>query len=163
MGKLIRNFLDIFYPLFARLLDRQTYYYAACGGSNLVSSWFLFYLCFQFLFEKRIFNISLAANTYVVSAYTLSSILCFLIAFTLGFLLNKYVVFTDSKLMGRVQLFRYGVSALFSWLGNYLLLKICIEGLSFYPSIANVISSAAMVVVAYFLQRKYSFRKELNE
>lgn len=158
MGKLIRQLLDLFYPLFTRFFDKQTYYYAACGGANLVSSWVFFYLFYQFLFEKRIFNIQFAANTYVVSAYTLSSMLCFLIAFTLGFILNKYVVFTESQLMGRVQLFRYGVSAGFSWLGNYLLLKILIENLQFYPSIANVCASAFVVLLSYFLQKKYTFK-----
>jgi putative flippase GtrA len=145
MGKLIRQLLDVFYPLFARFFDKQTYYYAACGGANLVSSWVFFYVPF-------------AANTYVVSAYTLSSMLCFIIAFSIGFLLNKFVVFTESQLMGRVQLFRYAVSAGFSWLGNYLLLKILIEGLQFYPSIANVFASAFVVLLSYFLQRKYSFK-----
>lgn len=158
MGKLIRQLLDLCYPLFARFFDKQTYYYAACGGANLVSSWVFFYLFYQFLFEKRIFNIAFAANTYIVSAYTLSSMLCFVIAFTLGFLLNKYVVFTQSQLMGRVQLFRYAVSAGFSWIGNYLILKILIEGLQFYPSIANICASAFVVLLSYFLQRKYTFR-----
>lgn len=158
MGKLIRQLLDFFYPLFAKFFDKQTYYYAACGGVNLVSSWVLFYLFYQFLFEKRIFNLAFAAHTYVISAYTLSSMLCFVIAFCLGFVLNKYVVFTESQLVGRVQLFRYAVSAGFSWLGNYLLLKILIEGLQFYPSIANVCSSAFVVLLSYFLQRKYTFK-----
>lgn len=158
MGKLIKSLLDLCYPLFARLFDKQTYYYAACGGTNLVSSWIFFYLFYQFLFEKRIFNLAVGGQTYVVSAYTLSSMLCFLIAFCLGFLLNKFVVFTESQLMGRVQLFRYAVSAGFSWLGNYLMLKILIEGLQFYPSIANVCSSAFVVLLSYFLQRKYTFK-----
>ncbi len=158
MGKLIRHFLDIFYPLFARIFDKQTFYYAACGGVNLVSSWVLFFVFYQFLFEKRIFNIQVLSTTYIVSAYTLSSILCFLIAFGLGFLLNKYVVFTASKLIGRIQLFRYAVSAGFAWIGNYLLLKILIEFLNFYPSIANVCSSLAVVLLSYLLQRNYTFK-----
>lgn len=158
MGTIIRRLLDLFYPLFARFFDKQTYYYAACGGANLVSSWVFFFLFYQYLFEKRIFNIAFMGNTYVVSAYTLSSMLCFVIAFSLGFVLNKFVVFTESQLVGRVQLFRYAVSAGFSWLGNYLLLKILIEGLQFYPSIANVFSSFVVVFLSYLLQRKYTFK-----
>ncbi len=158
MGKLIRKILDLFYPLFARFFDRQTFYYAACGGTNLVSSWVFFYLFFQYVFEKRIFNFQFATSTYVVSAYTLSSMLCFVLAFSLGFLLNKYVVFTDSKLMGRIQLFRYAVSSGLSWIGSYLILKTLIEGLAFYPSIANVVASIVTVFVSYLLQRKYTFK-----
>ena len=158
MGQLIRRFLDLFHPLFARFFDKQTYYYAACGGVNLVSSWLFFFLFYQYLFEKRIFNMDINGEIYVVSAYTLSSILCFVIAFLLGFLMNKFVVFTDSQLIGRVQLFRYAVSSWLSWLCSYLILKTLIEGLQFYPSIANVVASVITVFISYLLQRKYSFK-----
>jgi putative flippase GtrA len=158
MGQLIRRFLDIFHPLFARFFDKQTYYYAACGGVNLVSSWLFFFLFYQYLFEKRIFNMEINGEIYVVSAYTLSSMLCFVIAFLLGFLMNKFVVFTDSQLIGRVQLFRYAVSSWLSWLCSYLILKTLIEGLQFYPSIANVVASVITVFISYLLQRKYSFK-----
>ena len=158
MGQLIRRFLDLFHPLFARFFDKQTYYYAACGGANLVSSWLFFFLFYQYLFEKRIFNFDINGEIYVVSAYTLSSMLCFVIAFLLGFLMNKFVVFTDSQLIGRVQLFRYAVSSWLSWLCSYLILKTLIEGLQFYPSIANVVASVITVFISYLLQRKYSFK-----
>lgn len=158
MGQLIRRFLDLFHPLFARFFDKQTFYYAACGGANLVSSWLFFFLFYQYLFEKRIFNFDINGEIYVVSAYTLSSILCFVIAFLLGFLMNKFVVFTDSQLIGRVQLFRYAVSSWLSWLCSYLILKTLIEGLQFYPSIANVVASIITVFISYLLQRKYSFK-----
>ncbi|MEY3727804.1 MAG: hypothetical protein RL098_1272 [Bacteroidota bacterium] len=158
MGQLIRRFLDLFHPLFARFFDKQTFYYAACGGANLVSSWLFFFLFYQYLFEKRIFNFDINGEIYVVSAYTLSSILCFVIAFLLGFLMNKFVVFTDSQLIGRVQLFRYAVSSWLSWLCSYLILKTLIEGLQFYPSIANVVASVITVFISYLLQRKYSFK-----
>lgn len=158
MGQLIRRFLDLFHPLFARFFDKQTYYYAACGGANLVSSWLFFFLFYQYLFEKRIFNMEISGEIYVVSAYTLSSMLCFVIAFLLGFLMNKFVVFTDSQLIGRVQLFRYAVSSWLSWLCSYLILKTLVEGLQFYPSIANVVASVITVFISYLLQRKYSFK-----
>ncbi|MEY3967510.1 MAG: GtrA family protein [Flavobacteriia bacterium] len=158
MGQLIRRFLDLFHPLFARFFDKQTFYYAACGGANLVSSWLFFFLFYQYLFEKRIFNFDINGEIYVVSAYTLSSMLCFVIAFLLGFLMNKFVVFTDSQLIGRVQLFRYAVSSWLSWLCSYLILKTLIEGLQFYPSIANVVASVITVFISYLLQRKYSFK-----
>ncbi|MFN5374003.1 MAG: GtrA family protein [Flavobacteriia bacterium] len=158
MGQLIRRFLDLFHPLFARFFDKQTFYYAACGGANLVSSWLFFFLFYQYLFEKRIFNFDINGEIYVVSAYTLSSMLCFVIAFLLGFLMNKFVVFTDSQLIGRVQLFRYEVISWLSWLCSYLILKTLIEGLQFYPSIANVVASVITVFISYLLQRKYSFK-----
>lgn len=156
MVNLIRKILDVFFPLVSRVFDRTTYYYAACGTGNLVLSWFLFFLFFQFVFQKKIFYVNLI--DYSISAYTLSSFLCFIIAFCNGFLLMKYVVFTQSELKGRIQLFRYGLSSLITWFASWLILKILIEILQFYPSIANVISSCIVVVISYLLQKKFTFK-----
>ncbi len=158
MATLIRNILDLFYPLFRRFFDKQTYYYAACGGGNLVLSWLLFFVFYQYLFAKRIFQFDVANLHYIISAYTLSSMLCFILAFLLGFYLNKFVVFTQSNLGAATQFVRYSMSAVLTWIGNYLLLKTFIEGLGFFPSIANILSSAAMVVVAYLIQRNFTFK-----
>jgi len=158
MATLIRNILDLFYPLFRRFFDKQTYYYAACGGGNLVLSWLLFFVFYQYLFAKRIFQFDLGNLHYIISAYTLSSMLSFVLAFLLGFYLNKFVVFTQSNLGAATQLIRYSMSAVLTWIGNYLLLKTFIEGFGFFPSIANVLSSAAMVVVAYLIQRNFTFK-----
>ena len=156
MVSLIHKILDFFYPLVKRMLDKTTYYYAACGSGNLVLSWFLFFIFFQFVFQKKVFYIEWI--NYSLSAYTLSSFLCFIIAFTIGFLLMKYVVFTKSELKGRIQLFRYALSSLVTWLAHWVILKLFIEWLGFYPSIANVISSCIVVLISYLLQKKFTFK-----
>ena len=156
MVKIIRKILDLFYPLFSKLFDRTTYYYAACGTGNLVLSWILFFIFYQFVFQKRNFHIEFADD--FISAYTLSSIVCFIIAFTIGFLLMKYVVFTKSELKGRIQLFRYGLSSLITWVSHWTILKSFIVLLGIFPSIANVISSCIVVVISYFLQKKFTFK-----
>ena len=156
MVSLIQKILDLFYPLVRQVLDKTTYYYAACGGGNLVLSWLLFFVFFQFLFQKQVFYIDWI--NYSLSAYTLSSFLCFLISFGVGFLLMKYVVFTESELKGRIQLFRYGLSSLLTWFAHWLILKLFIEWLGFYPSIANVISSCIVVLISYLLQKKFTFK-----
>ena len=162
MVKLIHKVLDFFYPLFRKLFDKQTYYYASCGVGNLVLSWVLFFVFFNLLLNKRVLYIDaynvLGIQEIAISAYTFSAFLCFLISFILGFLLMKYVVFTSSKLKGRIQLFRYGLSALVSSFLSWILLKIQIDYLSIYPSFANVFSSATVVIVSYLIQRNFTFR-----
>ena len=54
MVKLIRQILDLFYPLVRKIFDKTTYYYAACGTGNLVLSWILFFVFFQFVFQHII-------------------------------------------------------------------------------------------------------------
>ena len=156
MSNLIRRFLDLFYPLVSKIFDKTTYYYAACGVGNLVLSWVLFFIFYQFVFKKDFFHI--AFIDYTLSAYTLSSFLCFIIAFTIGFLLMRNVVFTQSELKGRIQLFRYGLSSLVTWITSWVLLKVFIETLDIYPSIANVIASCIVVVISYLIQRNFTFK-----
>ncbi len=156
MIKIIHRILDIFYPLASRFFDRTTYYYAACGVGNLVLSWLLFFLFFQFLFVKKTLYIEFIDFTF--SAYTLSAFLCFLISFFIGFALMKYVVFVESELKGRIQLFRYGLSCLLTSIVNWVLLKTFVEFLFFYPSLANVVSSCIVVLMSYLIQRNFTFK-----
>ena len=153
---LIHKILDFFYPIVKRFFDKTTYYYAVCGVGNLVLSWILFFVFFQFVFKKQFFHLEFIKFTF--SAYTLSAIVCFLITFVIGFLLMKYIVFTESGLKGRVQLFRYGLSALISGMVSWGLLKIFIEVFDIFPSIANILASCLVVIVSYLLQRKFTFK-----
>jgi len=154
--KLIHSLLDFFYPLFKRFFDKTTYYYAVCGVSNLVLSWILFFIFYQFLFAKE--NQYLALINYTISSYTMSAFLCFIISFSIGFTLLKYVVFTKSQLKGTTQLFRYATSAAITGFTSWILLKLLIESFHLFPSIANLVSSCIVVVISYLLQRKFSFK-----
>ena len=154
--KLIHSFLDFFYPLFKRFFDRTTYYYAVCGVSNLVLSWILFFIFYQFLFKKENWHLPLV--NFTLSSYTMTAFLCFIISFSIGFTLLKYVVFTKSHLKGFTQLFRYAVSALITSFTSWILLKIFIETFNFFPTLANISASCIVVVISYLLQRKFSFK-----
>jgi hypothetical protein len=153
---LIRLILDFFYPVFKRFIPKKTYYYAACGGSNLLLSWVLFFIFYQYVFQKKHFYVEFIH--YTISAYTLTSICCSFITFFVGFLLMKYVVFTASELNGRIQLFRYAISSLISSVLAWVLLKFFIEILEFYPSVSNVLASCVVVIFSYLMQRKFTFR-----
>ncbi len=156
MSNLIRRFLDVFYPIVSKIFDKTTYYYAACGAANLVLSWVLFFLFYQFVFEQKLWYVS--QIDFVFTSYTLSAFSCFIISFGIGFLLMKYVVFIQSELKGRIQLFRYGLSALITSSANWVLLKALIELFEFYPSIANVLSTCVIVVISYLIQRNFTFK-----
>lgn len=156
MSDLIRRFLDIFYPVVSKIFDRTTYYYAACGAANLVLSWVLFFLFYQYVFQQKLWYVS--QIDFVFTAYTLSAFTCFIISFCVGFLLMKYVVFVQSELKGRIQLFRYGLSAVITSSANWLLLKTLVELFYFYPSIANVLSTCIVVVISYLIQRNFTFK-----
>jgi putative flippase GtrA len=88
----------------------------------------------------------------------MTAFLCFIISFSIGFTLLKYVVFTKSQLKGTTQLIRYAVSAAITGFTSWILLKIFIETFNFFPTLANISASCVVVVISYLLQRKFSFR-----
>jgi putative flippase GtrA len=155
----IYRFLDFFYPLVSKIFDKKTYYYAVVGVSNLVLSWVLFFLCYQFLFDKQFFTLSFGSiGSFTFSPYTLSAMVSTAFSFVYGFTLLKFIVFTESELKGRIQLVRYAMTAGVSALSSWFLLKFFIEWLHFFPSIANVLASCIVVVLSYILQRKFTFK-----
>jgi len=84
--------------------------------------------------------------------------LSFLVTFFFGFFMAKYVVFSDSTMKGRVQLFRYLIICFFNLALNYLLLKIMVERFHVYPVLAQVITTLIVVLFSYVAQRNFSFR-----
>ena len=123
----IEQFIDFFYPLFSRFMNRMTFRYAACGGANTLFDIFLFFISYNFIFDKKIVELPFIS----ISPYIAAFILSFCITFPIGFLLNRYVVFQGSVIAGRIQFFRYGVTVVVSILLNYLFLKLFVTTLMF--------------------------------
>jgi len=151
---IIELILDFFYPLFKRFFDRTTFRYAACGGANTMFDIFLFFINYNFVFRKQNFDL----HFIVVSPHIASFILAFLISFPTGFLLMRFVVFQESSLKGRIQFFRYFITVLIAVILNYVFLKVLVEKVGFYPTIAKIITTFFVVAFSYISQRNFSFK-----
>jgi ABC-type amino acid transport system permease subunit len=97
---------------------------------------------------------------FTVSPHIASFLLAFLLSFPAGFLLMRFVVFQQSQLKGRIQFFRYLVIVVCSLLMNYFFLKLFVEYLHFYPTVAKIITTFFVVAFSYFSQRNFSFKTE---
>lgn len=156
---LIIPIVDFFYPPFKRLMDLQTFRYAACGGSNVALGFIIYTISFKFILKEQNFHFGFYAFKPHVAALFIAS--CF--NFCFGFFLMKYVVFSNSNLRGRVQLFRYLINFLFSLMLNYILLKIFVERLHIYPILAQVMTTGVVVLTSYLFQKHYTFRSSSDE
>lgn len=154
MTQRIEQFIDFFYPPFSRLMNRMTFRYAACGGANTLFDIFLFFIAYNFIFDKQIVHLPFVSISPYIAAFMLS----FCVTFPIGFLLNRYVVFQGSVIAGRIQLFRYGVTVIVSILLNYLFLKIFIEGLGMYPTVAKILTTFIVVGFSYLSQSYFTFK-----
>ena len=70
----------------------------------------------------------------------------------------KYVVFSDSNMKGKVQLLRYFMLYLFNLGLNYVLLRLFVETLKVYPTFAQLITTAIIILFSYIVQRNFTFK-----
>lgn len=151
--------IDLFYiPQIRKFIPQSLFRYFFCGSSNLVFGWVLYFVLYNFVFEKEIVYLRYLAMTPHIAAFVVS----FPITFSTGFLLGKYVSFEGSVLRGRVQLMRYAMVTGTNLLVNYAGLKILVEFFKLYPSPSNVIVSIVCTLISYFMQRYFTFSKRLS-
>lgn len=146
--------IDFFYPPFRRLMNIQTFRYAASGGGNTVLGLLVYFISYKYIFLEKVFHFGIYAFKGHIAALFVS----FCVTFPVGFFMSKYVVFSDSNMKGRIQLFRYLMICLFNLALNYLLLKILVEKFRLYPVLAQVITITIVILFSYVAQRNYSFR-----
>lgn len=132
----------------------NTFRYAACGGANVALDISLFFVLYNFVFKKQVVQLGFIAFQPHIAAFLFS----FLITFPVGFLLSKYVVWTDSNIKGHVQLFRYFLIVLMNVLLNYIFIKLFVEYLHVYPTIAKLITTVIVIIFSYLSQKHYTFK-----
>lgn len=80
------------------------------------------------------------------------------IAFPVGFYLSRYVVFQESTLRRRIQVFRYFVVIVGNMSLNYVCLKIFTRVFAPYNTIGKIATAVVVIIYSYFAQRHYSFK-----
>lgn len=146
--------VDFFYPPFRRLMNLQTFRYAASGGGNTLLGLFIYFISYKYIFFEKTFYFGIYAFKGHIAALFIS----FCITFPIGFFMSKYVVFSDSNMKGRVQLFRYFMICMFNLALNYIFLKIFVERFHIYPVLAQIMTIAIVVLFSYVAQRNFSFK-----
>ena len=151
---IILTIIDFFHKPFARWIDQRTFRYLACGGSNTVLDILIYFISYNFILEKEAVHISFITISPHIAAFLMS----FSISFPLGFALSKYVVFTESNLKGRVQLFRYAILVGMCILLNYVFLKLFVEYFHFFPTPSKALTTAIVAIFSYVSQRNFTFK-----
>lgn len=150
----VLKLIDLFHPPFRRWIPLQTFRYLACGGGVTILGLVVYFLSYNFLLKGDFLHIGALSITRYIAAYIVS----FFVAFPVGFFLSKFVVFSDSDLRGRVQLFRYGVLQVLNIFLNWFLLHLFAGFLGFWATPSQALTSCILAVFSYFFQRYVSFR-----
>ena len=156
---LILPVIDFFYPPFRRIMNLQTFRYAASGGANTLLGFAVYFVSYEFILHQRDLNLVI----YAFKGHSAALLISFCVTFPVGFFMSKYVVFSDSKLKGRVQLFRYFMICMFNLALNFILLKILVERAHVYAVLAQFITTTIVILISYLAQRHFSFKAEEAE
>lgn len=147
-------FIDLFYPIFKPLMPIQTFRYAACGGTVTLLGLLSYFLIYNYVLDSEYISFFGFSMTRYIAAFVGS----FCISFPVGFFLSKFVVFSESQLKGRIQLFRYLVLQFLNILLNWSLLHFFVGFLEFWATPSQVITTVILAVFSYFFQRNVSFK-----
>ncbi|MDR2010363.1 MAG: GtrA family protein [Bacteroidales bacterium] len=153
---LIITISDWFYKPFRKYIPLELFRYGFTGGLNTLFDIFLYFIFYNFILDKEIVHIGFIAMSPHIAAF----VFVFPITFTTGFLLAKYVTFTNSNLSGHNQLIRYGISVTGSIILHYILLKFFVEYVGIWPTFSKIITVAIVSVYSFFVQKFFSFRSK---
>lgn len=132
----------------------ETFRYAVCGSLNTILGLGIYWVGLHFVFENQVFYAGITAFKPHNAALFLSSA----VVFCMGFLMNKYIVFTDSSLRGRVQISRYFLSFFINLLANYFILKFFVEFLLWPAFPSQLLTTAFIIAISYVMQKHFTFR-----
>ena len=159
-AQIITKIVDFFYRPFSRYIPQQLFRYAACGGGNMVFDWVLYFVLYNFVIGHELVYISLPfASPICLTPHVMTLLIVFPITLLTGFWLNKYVTFAHSSLRGRKQLFRYVLIVILNLLVNYFGLKLLVEICGIYPTPSKMIITLITVIISFFGQKYFSFKK----
>jgi putative flippase GtrA len=147
--------IDLFYPPFSRIMDLQTFRYAACGGANSLFDILLYFITYNYILKKSIIHI----GDIAISPHIAAMITTFPITLCTGFILMRYVVFPHAKgTRKRVQASKYLGVVLCCLLLNYIFLKLFVEKIGWWPLPSKIITTVIVVLFSYFSQKHFTFR-----
>lgn len=150
--------LETLYLPFRRLMPYQTFRYAACGGGNTVLDIFIYFISYNFIFQKEIVYTPAGAISPYIAAFLIS----FAISFPIGFYLNRHIVFPGSVLRGRTQLLRYLSLVLVCIFLNYFFIKLFVEVLHLYPTLSKILTTIIIVSFSFLTQKHFTFRVKVQ-
>lgn len=142
------------------MIPTQTFRYLACGGSNVVLNIGINFLAFNYILHKDKLYLPLGIN---IMPEVAAWLIAFSISFPVGFMLSRHIVFPESDLQGRVQLFRYAFTTVAFLIISYLLVRLFAYYVPDHPTISYTIIQAMIAVLSYISQRVFTFKTATAE
>jgi len=118
--------------------------------------WSIYFITYNFIVRKS--NVELS-GLITISPHIFALLCSFSATFFFGFFMNFLFVF---NLHGRnnamaTKLTKYFLSNIGSILMNYLLLKLFVERIGWYPTPSQIVSTVVVAFYSFIVQKKFTF------
>lgn len=154
MTKLITSVIEFFHKPFRKIIPIQTFTYAAIGGGNTLLDIILYFIIYNFVLQKQVIDLGFITISSHVSALLIGTP----VSVFIGFLLHKFITFRLSEKSGKVQLFRYCTVVAGAIILNLGCLKLFVDALNIWPTIARTLAVPIVVAFSYLSNSKYTFK-----
>ena len=152
--RVILYVVDLFYPLFQKVMPLQTFRYAACGGFNTCLDISLFFISYNYILDKQPVQLSFLTIGPHIAAFLIG----FAVTFPIGFYLSRYVVFQATTVAKREQLGKYVMVVLGCLVLNYGFLKLFVDVFKWYPTPSKLVTTVFVVTFSYISQKNFTFK-----
>lgn len=136
------------------LQSRVFKYFIAAGVATVVDV-SLYYLCFNYAFDKLPVTLF---GSFVLKATTASLVISYSCGLVTNFSISKYLVFTDSEMKTTSAFSRFVLVALFVLMLNYLFMNFLIHQLEWYPTFARAVSALSIGVLSFLFHKFFTFK-----
>ncbi|TDS17451.1 GtrA family protein [Sphingobacterium paludis] len=139
-----------------KILDFEKFKYLVLGCLNVGFSCIIYFVAYHFIVKKS--NVDIA-DLLTISPHIFALMLSFSITFFTGFFMNYYLVFPGKEAQNRMipKILKYFLANIGSILINYILLKVFVESLGWYPTPSQILSTIAVTVYSFIAQQKFTF------
>jgi putative flippase GtrA len=152
---IVLGIIDFFHRPFSRWIDTQTFRYLACGSSGALLNIVSFHLAYHKLFNEA--KIVYTPITEVRGSIA-AAIVAFCISTPYGFTMSRYIVFPESPLRGRVQMFRYMVTVAACAVLTYFFVPFFHDTCGIFATPSNILTNVLVALFSYMVQRFFTFK-----
>ncbi|MBL7717401.1 MAG: GtrA family protein [Flavipsychrobacter sp.] len=158
MRHIVLGIIDFFHKPFAKYINKTNFRYLACGGSNALLDIIVYYISYHYIVDVRQLAEVDIFGLFHMTPHILALAIAFCTTFPIGFALSKYIVFPESELRGRVQLFRYSLLVAMCIGLNYGFMKLFVEVCHIYATPSKILTTGLVAIFSYVSQRKFTFK-----
>lgn len=144
--------------LWEKMISNQVIRFVFSAGLGFITDVVLFYIINNFAFKNQRYKVI----NYELNNYYLSFSISFFSGVMVNFLVNRYVVFSESTLSPGKQFVRFVSVAIIGYFANLWVLKMMVQYIHLQPTVARIAAALSLFGASFFIHKLFSFNLSLR-